>query len=213
MIKILLVDDHELVRVGLQSLLAQQHDFQLMTAANSGEEAIRAVNREQPDVILMDVKMPGIGGLEATRHIKNVFPNIKIIALTSYFSEPYPARFIAAGATGYLTKDSEVPEMFEAIAKVHKGQPYLSKSLSTRSHDRTVDRQADTWKTLSEREMQVLLMLTNGLKPDDIASKLAITSKTVNSYRYRIFEKLDVQNDVELTRFAINYGLVDPNDT
>ena len=214
MIKIVLVDDHDLVRSGLKALLNQRANLTVIAEASSGEKAIEIAAKHQPDVMIMDVRMPGIGGLEATRQISNSQPGIKILVLTACYNEPYPSQLIRAGAVGYLTKDTEVNEMLEAIQKLNQGEPYLSKNIAhyisqTRHHINSTD---NPWDDLSDREMQVMLMLINGLTTMAIAAKLQINIKTVNSYRYRIFEKLEVQNDVELTRLAIHYNLVDSND-
>jgi two-component system invasion response regulator UvrY len=158
----------------------------------------------------MDVQMPGIGGLEATRKMIRHNPDLKILALTVCSDEPYPSRFLQAGAAGYITKGCDADEMVRAIRAIHSGQRYISTEIAqqlalkrfTKAEESSVD-------ILSERELQIMLMITSGQKVQEIAEKLCLSPKTVNSYRYRIFEKLNINSDVELTLLAIRLGLVE----
>lgn len=209
MIKVLIVDDHEILRAGIKMLLENVHDLLIVGEAGSGEQAIVLARETNPDVVLMDVKMPGMGGLEATRRLARHQPNIRVIALTSCTEEPFPSRLIQAGAQGYLTKGCGVEEMILAIQKVHKGEKYISPEIAQLLALKNISDESESpFEKLSERELQVMLMITAGQKVQDISDKLCLSPKTVNSYRYRLFEKLKVNNDVELTHLAIRHGML-----
>ena len=211
-ITVLLVDDHDLVRAGIRRMLDDVEGIQVVAEARSGEEAVR-LGRElkpRPNVILMDVKMPGIGGFEATRKLLRIDPDYKVLIVTICDNDLYPARLLQVGAAGYLTKGSSMNEMIQAVRAVHSGQRYISPEIASRLAFRHVtDTDDSPFESLSERELQVMLMITKGTKVQDIADQLCLSPKTVNSYRYRIFEKLDITNDVELTLLAIRHGLVE----
>ncbi len=210
MIKILLVDDHDLVRLGINRLLSDVKGFEIVGEARSGEEAIEKTNSLNPDVILMDVKMPGMGGLEATRKIIEQHPKMKVLVVTVYGDEPYPSRVLQAGAIGYMTKGASVEEMIQAVNSVYSGKRYLSPEVAQQlALKHLTNEDASPFESLSERELQVLVMITSGQKVQDIADQLYLSPKTVNSYRYRLFEKLDVTSDVELTHLAIKHKLIE----
>lgn len=210
-INVLLVDDHALMRDGLKALLDGVNGIKVVGEASSGEQALRVVRDKKPHVVLMDVKMPGIGGLEATRRLIHSNPEVKVIAVTACNEDPYPSRLIQTGAAGFLAKDCGLDELVDAIKKVHTGQRYVSAEIAQELALRSVIRPTDgsPLKQLSERELQVMLMISSGQKVQQISDKLCITPKTVNTYRYRLFEKLNVNSDVELTHLAIRYGLLD----
>lgn len=210
MINVLIVDDHELVRVGIKKLLAGASDIKIIGEAESGEVAVRMVRELKPDVVLMDLKMPGIGGLEATHKLMRVNPNIKVLVVTSCDEEPFPYRLVRAGAAGYVTKNANIDELVGAIRKVHGGQPYITPEIAQQMALRQVsDASKSPFAELSERELQVMWMITHGNRVQEIADKLCLSPKTVNTYRYRLFEKLNVKNDVELTHLALRYGMLD----
>lgn len=212
MIKVLIVDDHSLVRLGIKRLLEDINGIKVVGEADSGEQALKFVREIQVDVVLLDVKMPGIGGLEATKRIMRVNPDIKIIAVTAFHDDPFPSRILQAGASGYLTKECGFEEMVSAIKKVSVGQRYISPEIAQQLALRSLsDSPADAspFDCLSERELQVMLMITSGYKVQEISDKLCLSSKTVNSYRYRLFDKLKIKNDVELTHLAIRHDLLD----
>lgn len=210
MIKVLLVDDHELIRNGIKRLLQDVAGIKVVGEGSTGEEAIRLAKELMPDVVVMDVQMPGIGGLEATRKMIRHNPDIKILALTVCIDEPYPSRLLQAGAAGYLTKGSHPDEMVRAIRTLHSGQRYISPEIAQQlALKRFTKPEESPLDILSERELQIMLMITSGQKVQEISEKLCLSPKTVNSYRYRIFEKLSINNDVELTLLAIRLGLVE----
>ena len=214
MIKVLLVDDHDLVRLGIKKLLSDVGNIEIVGEANSGEKAIEIIEKVKPDVILMDVKMPGMGGLEATKRIVSTHPEIKILVVTVYGDEPYPTRVLQAGASGYMTKGVSVDEMIQAIKIVYAGRRYLSPEVAQQLALKhlTHDNQSP-FDLLSEREMQVLIMITSGQKVNEVADQLCLSPKTVNSYRYRLFDKLSISSDVELTHLAIRHKLIDVEES
>jgi two-component system invasion response regulator UvrY len=212
MINTMLVDDHDLVRSGIRRLLEDVRDIRVMAEAETGEQAIRLVRKHAPDVILMDVSMPGIGGLEATRKITRSQPDMKIIVVSIHDDDPFPARLLEAGASGYITKGCSVDEIVAAIKAVHQGQQYLSPGIAQKLALSYVhNRDKSPFDELTQRETQVMLMVVNGETNKRISEQLCLSPKTTSTYRYRLFEKLGVGNDVELTRFAIRHGLIKEN--
>lgn len=210
MINVLLADDHELVRSGIKHLLDEQSDIRVIAEAATGEEAIQLVRQREPDVVLMDVNMPGMGGIEATRKLLQSFPKLKIIALTVHTNDPFPVRLLRAGAMGYLTKGSPVGEMIEAIRQVYRGEKYVSSEIAkTLALSLLPGGEGSPFDKLSQREMQVMLMVTQGKSIQEISDMLCLSPKTISTYRYRLYDKLGVDNDVELTRLAMRYGIPD----
>lgn len=210
MISVLVVDDHDLVRSGISRILADANGVEVIGEASSGEDAITQVRLHEPDVVLMDVQMPGIGGLEATRKIISSDLGSRVIAVTACDENPFARRLFDAGASGYLTKGADAEEMVTAIRKVHSGQRYISPEIAQRMALQSWDpKEENPFDRLSERELQVSLMIVNCQKVPDIADKLFLSSKTVNTHRYRVFEKLGINSDVELTHLAYLHGLVD----
>jgi two-component system invasion response regulator UvrY len=210
MINVLLVDDHDLVRTGIKKILDDVSGIKVVGEANSGEEAVKIARKLRPNVVLMDVKMPGIGGFEATRKLIRIDPDVKVLVLTICDNDLYPTRLIQAGAAGYITKGASTDEMVPAIKTIHAGQRYISADIANRLAFRHVtDQDQSLFDSLSERELQVMMMITRGTPVPLIAKSLCLSAKTVNSYRYRIFTKLKIKNDVELTLLAIKHGIVD----
>ncbi|WP_251360187.1 UvrY/SirA/GacA family response regulator transcription factor [Kangiella sp. TOML190] len=211
MIKLMLVDDHDLVRMGLGRILADQDGIEVVAEAETGEEALKKQRQLKPTVVLMDANMPGIGGLEATRRMLRFDPDVKVIALTAHISEPYPSQFLNAGAMGYITKGGDINEMVKAIRAVSHGKVFLAPEVAQEmALSQFKNKDDNPFNQLSEREMQVMLMITRGEKVQDISDKLHLSPKTVNSYRYRLFEKLSVENDVGLTHLALRYKVIEP---
>ena len=210
MIKVLLVDDHELVRMGIKRLLQDVQGLKVIGEAGTGEEAVRLAKELVPDVVVMDVNMPGIGGLEATRKMIRHNQDIKILALTIYEDEPYPSRLLQAGASGYITKGCDPDEMIRAIRTINAGQHYISPGIAQQIAIKRFTKGDETpLDLLSERELQIMFMITQGQKVQDISKKLYLSPKTVNSYRYRIFDKLGIHSDVELTLMAMRLGMME----
>ena len=206
----MIVDDHELIRSGISRLLADEDKITVVGEASSGEDAVAQARELRPDIVLMDANMPGIGGLEATRRLVRFDPDIKVVAVTVHGDEPYPTRFMQAGAAGYVTKDAGIEEMIVAIRQVASGKRYLAPDIAQQMALKAVNPdEGSPFDDLSDREMQVMLMITRGQKVQEISEQLFLSPKTVNSYRYRLFEKLKIENDVELTHMAIRHGVIE----
>lgn len=210
MIKVLVVDDHDLVRTGISRMLADVNGIEVIGEAGSGEEAVLRARELEPDVVLMDVKMPGIGGLEATRKMLRHDDGIRVIAVTVCEEEPFPSRLLKAGAAGYLSKGADLEEMVRAIRVVNAGQRYISPQIAQSMALKPFNT-AETvpMELLSERELQIMMMIVNCYKVQEISDKLCLSPKTVNTYRYRIFDKLGITSDVEMTVMAMRWGMVD----
>ncbi|WDY59925.1 response regulator transcription factor GacA [Pseudomonas sp. PSKL.D1] len=209
MIRVLVVDDHDLVRTGITRMLADIDGLQVVGEGDSGEAALKLARELKPDVVLMDVKMPGIGGLEATRKLLRSHPDIKVVAVTVCEEDPFPTRLMQAGAAGYLTKGAGLDEMVQAIRLAFAGQRYISPQIAQQLALKSFQPQGSPFDALSEREIQIALMIVGCQKVQIISDKLCLSPKTVNTYRYRIFEKLSVTSDVELTLLAVRHGMVD----
>lgn len=210
LINVFLVDDHELVRTGIRRLLEDVRGIKVVGEAVSGEEAVKWCRSNHADIILMDMNMPGIGGLEATRKILRFNPDVKIIVLTIHTENPFPTKVMQAGAAGYLTKGAGPDEMVNAIRMVNSGQRYISPEIAQQmALSQFASNSENPFKELSERELQIMMMITKGQKVTDISEQLNLSPKTVNSYRYRLFNKLDISGDVELTHLAIRHGMLD----
>jgi two-component system invasion response regulator UvrY len=210
-IKIIIVDDQELIRQGVGAILQSCPHVQIIAEANCGEKALHLIREFKPDICLMDIRMPGIGGLEAIRKIVRSSEGTKVIALSSFYDDPVLHQVIDSGAMGFLTKGSDKSELMRAIELVSHNRRYIGADLAQRLAFDTVNHtgpEDSPFKGLSEREFQIMLMLTAGQKSCDISDKLCLSPKTVSTYRHRLLSKLDVSNDVELTHFAIKHGLL-----
>lgn len=211
-IKILVVDDHDLVRMGIARMLEDVDDFEVVGDAKTGEQALQICRKQKPDVVLMDVKMPGMGGLEATRKLLTIDTSIKVIAVTACDDDLYPERLMKAGAQGYITKGAEVEEMINAINSVVNGTPYMSNTVAQQLALKKFggsNQGVSPFESLSERELQTAVMIVNGSKVQEIADTFCVSPKTVNSYRYRIFDKLGVNSDVELALLAVRHNILE----
>jgi len=210
MIKILLVDDHQLVRAGLRAILDKASDMVVVGEAGNGDEALSIARGVDIDVVLMDIHMPGgMGGIEATRRLLRQAPKARIIVLSQLSDDPLPAQLHEAGAIGYLTKGCPATEMLDAIRAVHRGMPYIDAHLAQQRMVKSWRGTTSTpFEELSPREMQVTLMILDGRRNKNVAESLSLSEKTVSTYRQRIYEKLHVSTDVELTRLAFRYGII-----
>ena len=209
---ILVVDDHDLVRMGISRMLQDVSEYDVIGEVKSGEEAIRIIRQSSPNVVLMDVKMPGMGGLEATKKIHAIDPNIRVIAVTSSDDDLYPERLMKAGAMGYITKGASLEEMISAINSVCKGVPFMSNDIAQQVALKNFGGKqggATPFESLSERELQTAVMIANGKKVKEIANTFCVSPKTVNSYRYRIFDKLKINSDVELALLAVRHSVLE----
>ena len=209
MIKVLLVDDHEIVRSGVEALLNKAKDIKVVAVAKTGEDSVEAVARHRPDVVVMDINMPGIGGIEACRRILNDNPEVKIIALSVCNDGPIPLQLLRMGALGFISKSSPVDEMVTAIRRVMTGQRYLCAEVANNIAFLGLPGHESPFSKLSQREAEVVSLILQGKTIKEMSEMLALSDKTINTYRYRLYEKLKVKNDVELTRLAIKFEYID----
>ncbi len=210
MISVLLVDDHELVRTGIEALLNSADDIKVVGVAKSGEDAVQAVANLTPDVVMMDVNMPGIGGVEASRRMLQYNPKIKIIALSVQNDGPIPHQLLKLGVLGFISKGSPVDEMIQGIRKVMQGKRFLCSEVANNLAFQGLPGSKESpFAKLSQRESEVVTLILQGKTIQEMAKMLVLSDKTVNTYRYRLYEKLHVKNDVELTRLAVKFGHID----
>ncbi len=209
--RILLVDDHAIVRLGLMTLLNDQPDMEVVAEASTAAEAVREVEKFQPDVVLMDVRLPGEGGIEATRQITARFPKSRVVMLTSFADDDLVMRAINAGAMGYVLKQVGNEELVRAIQAAARGEALLDPSTTARllSRVRELDRKTeeDAFRELSDREMDVLVHLTRGKTNAEIGRILNLSEKTVGNYIGTMFEKLHMNNRIELATYAVQHHL------
>lgn len=210
MISVLLTDDHELVRTGIRRLLEDSKQVEIVGEAECGEDSLQMAQSLSPDVILMDVNMPGIGGVETCRRILQRNPKQKIIILTVHNEQTFPKRLLEIGAKGYLTKECGVDEMILAIKQVNSGGSYIASSIAQQlALSLLPGNDLNPIDKLSRREFQVMLMISQGLTNIEISDKLCLSPKTISTYRLRLLEKLDAQNEVDLIRIAVEQGMVE----
>jgi len=215
-IRVLLVDDHEIVRLGLMTLINDQPDMQVVGEAGSASEALRQVERLHPQVVLMDVRLPGEGGIEATREIIRRFPEVRVVILTSYADDALVLRAIKAGAVGYVLKQVGNQELLRAIAAAARGEALLDPATTARllSRVREIEKKADedAFRDLSERELDVLAAVARGKTNAEIAELLNLSEKTVRNYVSSILSKLNLTNRIELATYAVEHHLFDQPD-
>jgi len=209
MINVLLTDDHALVRTGVRRLLEDSKKVKVIGEADSGELCCDKVIELKPDITLMDLNMPGIGGLEACRRILQHDPEQKIIILSIHTEHTFPKRMLEIGARGYLTKECDVHTMVSAIQTVHNGGSFIEPRIAQQLAMSMMPGNHHLMDRLSRREFQVMLLMVNGLTNAVISEKLCLSPKTVSTYRSRILEKIDAENEVELVKLAVEMGLVD----
>ncbi|HAA44857.1 MAG: response regulator GacA [Halomonas sp. 54_146] len=212
MISVLIADDHHLVRTSIAHLLNEESDINIVGEADDGESAVAQCRQLKPDIVLMDIRMPGIGGFEATRRIHRTMEDVKVLILTAHMDDSVLRRMLEAGVSGFLSKGADAVEMTDAIRQVFHGRRFVSQEIAQRlalSHFTNGD---NPFSHLSHRELQIALMIVNCQRVQDISDRLHLSPKTVNTYRYRLFDKLQVATDVELTHLALRHGLVEGFD-
>jgi two-component system invasion response regulator UvrY len=211
MIRLMVVDDHELVRVGIRHILEDYPSIKIVGEAADGETAIRLNHQVKPDVVLLDISLPGLSGFEVTTRLKKINPGLGIIILTVHEAAPYPGKLLDSGASGYLTKGCPATELVQAIRTVAKGGRHIGSSVAQQMALAMLQGTATSpFDGLSAREMEVMLMLVDGRRMADIADVMHLSPKTVATYKYRIFAKLETRSDVDMTRMAMRYGVVAP---
>lgn len=210
MIRVLVVEDHGIVRAGICRLLESEPDIEVAGETGSGHEAVRLCRELRPDVVLLDFALPDLDGLEVTRQIVEMNLGTKVLILTMYASEEYAFRLLRSGASGFLVKGSPAEEMLLALRKVTREGRYVTPSIVDKLVGRIGQPSGDAPESaLSDREMQVLVRLASGLTTKEVADALNLSPSTVETYRGRVLDKLNLRNNTELTRFAIRRGLID----
>ncbi len=212
MIKVLLADDHSIVRAGLRRIVEESPDMAVVAEAEDGREAILKAKRNRPDVAVIDISMPGLDGLEVTELLHEKYPDLPVLILTMHEEEQYVIRAVEAGAMGYLTKRSAPEQLVGAIRKVHAGGRYITEAAAEALALRVARgiRGQTLLDSLSRRELQVLRRLAMGHTNREIAEAYGISIKTVDTYRFRLLKKLNLRNNAELSRFAIQNHLIEP---
>jgi two-component system, NarL family, response regulator DevR len=212
-IRILLVDDHAIVRLGLMTLINDQPEMEVVGEAGTAAEALRAVERLRPEVVLMDIRMPGEGGIEATRQIMSRFPQTRVVMLTSFLDDELVVHAIQAGASGYILKQADNNELLRAISAAARGEASLDPETTLRllGRVRASERKADhdAFRDLSDREMSVLAEVARGKTNAEIGKRLNLSEKTVSNYVSNILEKLQLTNRIELATYAVEHRIFD----
>ena len=210
MIRVIFVDDHAMVRTGYRASLAGVADIQVVGEAGTGEEGVKLARELKPHVVLMDLHLPGISGLEAAARIHQHDPDCKVIALTGHNESPFPRKFIEAGAAGYVTKDGPVEELIQAIRAVASGRRFISQHIAqAMALDAMNGADKSPFDQLTKRELEIVVALAQGEDMPTIAKRLHVEPKTIASHKYNVFKKLDIDGDVALAHLAIQHGLVD----
>jgi DNA-binding NarL/FixJ family response regulator len=215
-VKLLVADDHKIFRQGIKKLLEEESDLQVVGEAADGREAVKKATELKPDVILMDIAMANLNGLEATKQIKKVLPSTKVIMLTMHKNEEYILQSFQAGASGYILKEGAVEELVSAIRSIHSDKSFLSPTISKTLIDAYL-RKMETGKTetpfdlLTDREREVLQLIAEGYTNREVAKQLFISVKTVEAHRAHIMQKLNIHDIAKLVKYAIQKGLVDLN--
>jgi DNA-binding NarL/FixJ family response regulator len=210
MIRVVLIDDHALVRTGLRLIIEKQPDMEVVGEADEGQAGLALIKNLQPDVALVDLHMPRISGIEVTERAYRSKLKTRIAVLTVAGEAPFPRKLLAAGASGYLTKGCPAHELIKAIREVAAGHRYLSSDVAQQlALDRVSGNSTSPFEELSTRELEVAMMLAQGLSPAQIAERLKLSAKTVATYKYRLFDKLDIANVVTLAHLATVHGLMD----
>lgn len=209
-INVMLVDDHAVVRMGFKMLLEMSADIKVVAEAENGEQAIKLFTEHKPDVIVMDITMPGIGGMEAIERIKARDDNAKILVLSAHEDSVHPKRVLNAGAMGYLTKRSAAEELIKAIRTVATGKRYLEASVAQQMAIQQLSGETNPVDVLSEREFEVFMSLAKGKTTNEIAETLCLSPRTVGTHLYNIKQKLNANNSAEIALIAMRSGLIDP---
>jgi two-component system invasion response regulator UvrY len=209
-IKILLVDDHAVVRMGFKMLIEAEADIKVIGEAESGEVAVKLFQELKPDIIVMDITMPGIGGLEAIDRIMAKDKNTKILVLSAHEDSVHPKRVLNAGAMGYLTKRSAAEELIKAIKSIYQGKRYLEPNIAQQMAITQLSGETNPVEILSDREFEVFMALAKGKSTNEIADTLCLSPRTVGTHLYNIKQKLNANNSAEIALIAIRCGLIDP---
>ena len=210
MLKVLIADDHPIVRQGLKQILTEEPDVVVVGEAQNSQEVLELVQKQDWDIVILDITMPGRGGIDVLKELKHQYPKLPVLMLSVHPEDQYAVRALKAHASGYMTKDSAPEELVKAIRKILRGGKYISSTLAEKlAFDLETETEKPLHETLSDREHQVLLMIGSGKTVSEIAEELSLSVKTIDTYRARILEKMKMKTNAELTHYAIKNGLVD----
>jgi len=209
-IRVFVVDDHALVRAGMRMILAGETDIEVVGEADCGEDALPQIRKLKPDVVLCALHLPGVSGLEVTERILKGQQGTRVIVVSVLEDGPMPKRLLEVGASGYVGKGGDASELLRAVREVARGKRYLANSVAQNLALYGVDGDGSPFDALSARELEVAMLLTQGLRQEDIAKRLSLSAKTVNTHKTRLFEKLGIHDSIALTRLAGQYGVVNP---
>lgn len=209
-IRVFIVDDHALVRTGMRMILSAQTDIEVVGEADSGEAALPSIRALKPDVVLCDLHLPGLSGLEITERIVRADLGTRVVIVSVLEDGPLPKRLIEAGAAGYVGKGGDASELLRAVRDVARGKRYLAPAVAQRLALAGMGEGGSPFDELSPREIEIALMLVQGMRQEEIARRLSLSPKTINTHKGRMFEKLGIQDSIALARLAAQYGLSDP---
>jgi two-component system, NarL family, invasion response regulator UvrY len=210
MIKIVIADDHAVVRKGLKQIFEETQDITVVDEASSGNELLEKIRSKKYDVVILDISMPGKDGLDTLKELRILQPELPVLVFTIFPEEQYAVRVLKAGASGYMNKESEPEEMIDAIRKVARGRKYISPYLAELlASNLDIAGETPLHETLSDREFQVMCMIASGKTVSDIAKELSLSANTISTYRIRILEKMNLKNNSEITHYALKNHLVD----
>ena len=209
-IRVYLIDDHALVRTGMKMILAGEVDIEVVGDADNGEDALRQIRSLKPDVVLCDLHLPGLSGLEITERITRGDLEAKVIIVSVLEDGPLPKRLLEAGACGYIGKAGDASELLRAVREVARGKRYLGTNVAQNMALSNMGGSESPFDGLSPRELEVAMLLIQGLRQEDIAKRLSLSAKTVNTHKTRLFQKVGIQDSIALARLAAQYGLLDP---
>ena len=209
-IRVYVVDDHALVRAGMRMILSGETDIEVVGEADCGEDALPQIRKLAPDVVLCDLHLPGVSGLELTERILKGGHGTRVIVVSVLEDGPMPKRLLEIGASGYVGKGGDASELLRAVREVARGKRYLANSVAQNLALYGIDGDGSPFDALSARELEVAMLLTQGLRQEDIARRLSLSAKTINTHKTRLFEKLGIQDNIALARLAGQYGLANP---
>ncbi|MGY0559557.1 response regulator [Luteimonas sp. A277] len=213
MIRVFMVDDHALVRTGLRMILATESDIEVVGEADCGEDALPLIRKLKPDVVLCDLHLPGVSGLEVTERIVRGDYGSRVIVVSVLEDGPMPKRLIEAGASGYVGKGGDASELIRAVRTVAGGKRYLASSIAQNLALAGLTGGESPFDALTPREMEIAMLLIQGLRQEQVARHLSLSAKTINTHKSRLFEKLQITDMISLARLASQYGVIDPAQT
>lgn len=209
-IRVFIVDDHALVRTGMRMILSSETDIEVVGDVDTGEQALPLIRKLKPDVVLCDLHLPGVSGLEVTERLVKMDQGPRVIIVSVLEDGPMPKRLLEAGASGYVGKGGDAGELVRAVRDVSRGKRYLASSVAQNLALAGISGGGSPFDELSPRELEVALLLVQGLRQEDIAKRLCLSAKTVNTHKTRLFEKLGIHDNIALARMVSQYGLTDP---